>query len=85
MAKIDKTILLTGCAGFIGYSLAKKLLLNNKKKIIGIDNMNNYYDVNLKKKRLAELKKSKNFIFKKIDLSNYQDLEKVIKKYIKKS
>lgn len=81
MAKIDKTILLTGCAGFIGYSLAKKLLLNNKKKIIGIDNMNNYYDVNLKKKRLAELKKSKNFIFKKIDLSNYQDLEKVIKKY----
>jgi UDP-glucuronate 4-epimerase len=52
---MKKTILLTGCAGFIGFNLAKKLLLNNKTKIIGIDNLNNYYDVNLKKKRLKQL------------------------------
>ena len=43
------TILITGSAGFIGYHLAKKIL-NNNKAVIGIDNINNYYDVNLKKK-----------------------------------
>jgi len=78
---MTKKILLTGCAGFIGFNLAKKLLLNKKKKIIGIDNINNYYDTNLKKNRLSELKKNKNFIFKKIDLSNYRDLEKIVKNY----
>ena len=78
---MEKTILLTGCAGFIGFNLAKKLLHNKKNKIIGIDNINDYYDINLKKNRLLELEKSKNFIFKKIDLINYHDLEKIVKKY----
>ena len=67
-------ILITGSAGFIGYHLSKKLLDNNFK-VIGIDNLNTYYDVGLKKKRLKELKKTK-FIFFKIDTTNYQDLEK---------
>lgn len=52
---MKKTILLTGCAGFIGFNLAKKLLLNKKNKIIGIDNINDYYDINLKKNRLKQL------------------------------
>ena len=44
-------ILITGCAGFIGYHLAKKLFLSNDK-IFGIDNLNNYYDIDLKKKKI---------------------------------
>ena len=43
-------ILITGSAGFIGYHLAEKLLKNKKNKIVGIDNLNNYYDVKIKKK-----------------------------------
>lgn len=43
-------ILITGIAGFIGYNLAKKLVSNKNNIIIGVDNLNNYYDVRLKKK-----------------------------------
>ena len=43
------TILVTGCAGFIGFGLTEKLL-KSKKKVIGVDSLNNYYDVSLKKK-----------------------------------
>ena len=56
------TILVTGAAGFIGFHLSKSLLRKNTQ-VIGIDNLNNYYDVNLKKKRLQQLKKNKNFFF----------------------
>ena len=49
-------ILITGCVGFIGFHITK-LLLKEKYSIIGVDNINNYYDVKLKKDRLAELKK----------------------------
>ena len=52
--------LITGCAGFIGFHLAKKLL-NQNEFIIGIDNLNQYYDVKIKKKRLSILKKKKTF------------------------
>jgi len=45
-------ILITGAAGFIGFSLAKKFLENKKYKIYGIDNFDNYYSVKLKKKEL---------------------------------
>jgi len=62
-------ILVTGAAGFIGFHLCKKLL-NDKYKVFGIDNINNYYDVNLKKNRLKQLLTKKNFKFKKIDISN---------------
>lgn len=77
---MNNKIIITGCAGFIGFSLANKILLNNKDKVIGIDNLNDYYDVKLKKNRLKILKKNKNFLFKKIDVSNYKNLEKTIKK-----
>lgn len=65
-------ILITGCAGFIGYHISKKLLKETKFKIYGIDNLNSYYDVKLKKNRLASLKKNKYFKFYCFDLSNYK-------------
>ena len=74
------TILVTGIAGFIGSHLAKNLLKRGEK-ILGIDNLSNYYDVNLKKDRLNNLKVYKNLTFKNIDIANYEDLEKVIKQY----
>ena len=64
-----KKILITGCAGFIGYNLTLYLLKKNYK-IYGIDNLDSYYSIKLKKKRLLELKKFKNFIFIKLDLKN---------------
>ena len=71
--------LVTGVTGFIGFSIVKKLLKNPNSKIFGIDNINNYYDINLKKKRLGILKKSKNFFFKKIDINNKNLLQKHIR------
>ena len=70
--------LITGVAGFIGSKLALKLLSQNKT-VIGIDNLNSYYDVKLKKHRLNFLKKYKKFKFIKIELSNKLLLEKKIK------
>jgi len=73
-------ILITGAAGFIGFSLARYLCSKYKKiKIIGIDNINSYYSIKYKKKRIKELKKNKNFKFKKIDLNDYKNLENIFK------
>ena len=72
--------LVTGCAGFIGMHLSIELLRRNKI-VIGIDNLNNYYDVNLKSKRLSNLKKFRNFKFKKIDIQNLPALKKFTKRY----
>jgi len=64
-------ILITGSAGFIGFNLCKHLLSKNKNLFIyGIDNLNNYYSVSLKKERLDILKKYKNFKFFNIDIKN---------------
>ena len=65
-----ETVLVTGCAGFIGCHVCERLLKNNDIIIYGIDNLNNYYDVNLKKNNLEILKKYNNFIFKKEDICN---------------
>ncbi|MEL6910867.1 MAG: NAD-dependent epimerase [Cyanobacteria bacterium J06598_4] len=62
-------ILVTGAAGFIGYHLSNKLLALGYK-VCGIDNLNDYYDVRLKKARLAQLLPNKNFRFKYLDLSD---------------
>ncbi len=71
-------IFLTGAAGFIGFSLSLKLL-KKKYTVYGIDNLDNYYSLKLKKKRLSILKKHKNFYFKKIDISNKKLLENYLK------
>ena len=73
-------ILITGCAGFIGFHLADRYLKLGKK-ILGIDNLNNYYSVKLKKKRLQLLKKNKNFKFIKFDLKKGEKLYKILKNY----
>ena len=71
-------ILITGSAGFIGFHLAEKLLQENKK-VIGVDNVNNYYDIKLKKNRLKILSKYKNFSFYKKDLTRVNAIEKIFK------
>ena len=73
-------IIITGAAGFIGYHLCESLLKEDHQ-ILGIDNLNNYYDQNLKLERLKRLKNSKNFIFKKIDISNREHVEKIFKNF----
>ena len=70
-------VLITGCAGFIGFHLSEKLLKNKNFKIVGVDNLNSYYSVKLKKLRLNILKKNKKFKFFKIDISNYNKLKKI--------
>lgn len=75
-----KVYLITGVAGFIGFFLSKRLL-EKGCRVIGIDNMNNYYDVNLKHARLAELKAYKRFTFIKGDISNKDMVMQAFEKY----
>ncbi len=74
-----KTLVITGSAGFIGFHLSLKLLKKGYQ-VIGIDNLNNYYDVKLKKDRNKILKEYKNYIFKKIDIKNLKELNRIFKK-----
>jgi UDP-glucuronate 4-epimerase len=67
-------VLVTGAAGFIGFHLAKRLL-SDGHPVVGVDNMNPYYDVSLKKARLEDLKKEANFKFLQIDLCDRRQLE----------
>lgn len=71
-------ILITGAAGFIGFNLIKYLLKKNYE-IIGIDNLNTYYNKKLKIKRISQLK-SKNFQFIKLDLRKSDQIKKKLKK-----
>lgn len=74
-------ILVTGCAGFIGFHLAKKFLIKDLK-VCGIDNVNNYYDTQIKKDRLKFLSSNykKNFKFYKVDLTKNNSINKIFKK-----
>ena len=76
---MDKKVVVTGCSGFIGYHLSKTLL-DEDKIVIGIDSLNNAYDVKLKQKRLEELEKKENFVFLNNNL-NEQDSLNEIKNY----
>jgi UDP-glucuronate 4-epimerase len=67
-------VLVTGAAGFIGFHLAKRLL-SDGHPVVGIDNLNPYYDVSLKEARLEDLKKEANFKFLQIDLCDRRQLE----------
>ncbi|MBR5990893.1 MAG: GDP-mannose 4,6-dehydratase [Bacilli bacterium] len=76
-----KTILITGSAGFIGFYLTKKLLSETDNFIVGLDNVNDYYDTSLKDYRLNQLKEFDNFVFIKGDLADRDLIEKTFEKY----
>ena len=74
-----KKVLLTGAAGFIGFQTAK-ILLQEGYFVVGVDNLNDYYDVRLKEYRL-KLISDPNFVFKKIDIENKSELEQLFEEY----
>tara|TARA_Y100001978_G_C23680175_1_gene428581 strand:- start:93 stop:1130 length:1038 start_codon:yes stop_codon:yes gene_type:complete len=84
MSSKKRTILITGIAGFIGSALAKKFLLHTEK-IIGIDNLNDYYDLNLKKNRLKDIENNSpfysNYIFQEVDLIDKKKLDYIFQTY----
>jgi UDP-glucuronate 4-epimerase len=69
-----RKILVTGAAGFIGFHLAGRLLAAGNK-IVGLDNLNNYYDIRLKEARLARLMPLKNFRFLRMGLEEREKLQ----------
>ncbi|MGM0417927.1 MAG: NAD-dependent epimerase [Thermodesulfobacteriota bacterium] len=71
-------VMVTGAAGFIGFSLSK-ILLENGYDVTGIDNLNDYYDVNLKKDRLKILQEKSNFKFELLDISDRNEMETFFK------
>ena len=76
------TVLVTGVAGFIGSNLAKRLLQEIADiKVVGIDNMNNYYDVRLKEERLKELSGHESFVFIKGDIADKILINKLFEEY----
>ena len=70
-------ILVTGAAGFIGMYVAR-LLLERGDEVVGLDNLNEYYDVNLKKSRLALLQKMPGFRFVSLDLADRAGMEAAV-------
>ncbi len=77
-----ETILITGSSGFIGSNLTKRILNDNKDiKVVGLDNMNDYYDVAIKEYRLNELLKYDNYTFVKGDLADKKLIDSLFEKY----
>ena len=74
------SILLTGAAGFIGFHVAKALL-ERGERVIGIDNLNEYYDVRLKRARLAELAGFANFSFTKLDVAERDEVFAIVERH----
>ncbi len=77
---MNKTVLITGAAGFIASETAR-LFLENNFPVIGVDNLNDYYDPKLKNYRLEKLKKYPNFTFYKLDIENTEEVNKLFKKH----
>ena len=77
-----KKILVTGCAGFIGSYLCTRLLSDSETFVVGIDNLNDYYEVSLKEYRLEKLNKlGKNFVFIKGDIADKTFIDSIFEKY----
>ncbi len=76
----QQTVLVTGAAGFIGFFLIQRLL-SMGHKVVGVDNMNTYYDAELKNARLAKLKELSHFTFIKADLDSRQAVETIFADY----
>ncbi len=68
------TVLVTGAAGFIGYHLAERLL-DAGRRVVGLDNLNDYYDPSLKRARLARLESREGFSFERLDLADREGME----------
>lgn len=73
---LEKPVLVTGCAGFIGFHLAHRLL-GEGRRVVGLDNVNDYYDVTLKWNRVEQLKNFAGFEFDQMDLQNRQQVEEL--------
>ena len=82
---MNRPILITGVAGFIGSFVANKFL-EKGVDVVGLDNLNDYYDVKLKEQRIKKIQKKSSlncsrFIFQKTDLQNKEDLKNIFKTY----
>ena len=73
-------LLVTGCAGFVGFHLTKRLL-DDGKQVVGLDNLNDYYDPALKRARLEILKAFPNFVFLKLDLADRAGMKALFEQY----
>lgn len=79
---MNKTIFVTGASGFIGSNLCKRILNEDSEcKVIGLDNMNDYYDVRIKEARLSELTEFPNYTFIKGNLADKELIDSIFDKY----
>jgi UDP-glucuronate 4-epimerase len=76
----DQSILVTGAAGFIGFHVARRLLAEGRS-VVGLDNLNSYYDPALKEARLAILRREQNFAFEQIDLADRASMQRLFAKH----
>ena len=76
----DRPVLVTGAAGFIGFHVAERLMQAGVS-VVGLDNLNTYYDVGLKEARLAILRQSPHFAFERVDISDLPALEDVFSRH----
>ncbi|MGB9715006.1 MAG: SDR family NAD(P)-dependent oxidoreductase [Thermodesulfovibrionales bacterium] len=74
------SILVTGCAGFIGWKVSERLIKENMN-VVGVDNLNDYYDPRLKEWRLMQLKDNKAFIFYQCDISDFNSVKEIFNQH----